>query len=270
MDYVLKTWRDPYGGGFNTTTARQVPLKEGLTVLVGCNGAGKSTFLQNLKDQAEREKLPVLSYDNLSDGGSSSYGEMLWNGDYEFLGMQMSSSEGENISLQMARMAGYLHEFLVTGDTPKAKKRKKWDRIFRGLEEGKKEEMEPPVPNKRFLLLDAVDSGYSVDNVVSLKEDLFQVVLEDAKKEDIELYIVIAANEYELARGESCMDVMNGKYLTFRDYEDYRKFILNSRKRKEKRMEAADKKMEKIRQKQSQEEETKNRHGRPKRKGWDD
>ena len=118
--------------------------------------------------------------------------------------------------------------------------------------------------------MDAVDSGYSVDNVGSLKEDFFQVVLEDAKKEGIELYIVIAANEYELARGESCMDVMNGKYLTFRDYEDYRKFILNSRKRKEKRMEAADKKMEKIRQKQAQEEETKNRHGRSKRKGWDD
>ena len=38
------------------------------------------------------------------------------------------------------------------------------------------------------------------------------------------------------------MDVMTGNYITFKDYEDYRKFILKSRDRKEKRIKAANKK----------------------------
>jgi len=47
--------------------------------------------------------------------------------------------------------------------------------------------------------------------------------------------IVISANEYELANGEQCFDVNLGKYLTFDDYESYKKFILKSRKLKDKR-----------------------------------
>ena len=39
----------------------------------------------------------------------------------------------------------------------------------------------------------------------------------------------------KLCRGEQCFDVYNGKYTTFKDYEDYRDFILKSREWKEKR-----------------------------------
>ena len=50
-----------------------------------------------------------------------------------------------------------------------------------------------------------------------------------------EIYIVISAIEYELCRGEQCFDVYNGKYITFKDYEDYREFILKNREWKENR-----------------------------------
>lgn len=39
-----------------------------------------------------------------------------------------------------------------------------------------------------------------------------------------------------MARGEQCFDVYNGKYITFKDYKDYRNMILESKKWKEARV----------------------------------
>ena len=93
----------------------------------------------------------------------------------------------------------------------------------------------PSESKERWILLDAADSGYSVDNVVDLKE-LLKIIIEDGRSMGVAVYIVVSANEYEMAAGEQCFDVNTGKYLTFKDYGDYRKYILESRKRKDKRI----------------------------------
>ena len=67
-----------------------------------------------------------------------------------------------------------------------------------------------------------------------VKKYLFNTIFEDTTGTDV--YIVVSANEYELARGENCFDVYNGKYIQFEDYEDYRNFILNTRNIKDKRV----------------------------------
>ena len=97
---------------------------------------------------------------------------------------------------------------------------------------------EPEVPNERWILLDAIDSGLSVDNIVDIKEYLFKTILEDAG--DTTVRILVSANEYEICRNEQCMDVHTGKYRTFKGYESYRKFILKSREIKNKRYENSD------------------------------
>lgn len=71
----------------------------------------------------------------------------------------------------------------------------------------------------------------SVDAVIEIKA-LFDTMMQDAAKMGIELYLIISANEYELARGSQCFDVNTGKYLTFADYEGYRDFIIKSRTKK--------------------------------------
>ena len=86
--------------------------------------------------------------------------------------------------------------------------------------------------------MDAVDSGYSIDNVIELK-DLLHMIIDDAKNNGIELYIIVSANEYELAADEACLDVTNGKYLKFDNYESFRSFIIKSRKKKNAREERA-------------------------------
>jgi len=84
-------------------------------------------------------------------------------------------------------------------------------------------------------LLDAVDSGLSIDYIDELKEKLFQFIIDDCKKKGIDIYFVVSANSYEMARESDCFDVYEGKYKKFKDYEEYREFILERRKIKEMR-----------------------------------
>lgn len=53
------------------------------------------------------------------------------------------------------------------------------------------------------------------------------------KKKDV--YIVVSANAYEMARGENCFDVVNGRYISIKSYEKYRSVVLKSRDKKNKR-----------------------------------
>ena len=226
---TINTWRDPYDAGFTTTKPKQVSFQPGLTVLVGCNGAGKSTLLMNIKEEVAEQKLPCHSYDNLVDGGNhlgailGGYGE---EGDDLALGVSLfTSSEGEEIKGNISRESRLYKSFLELGYYNN--RDYKLRRIFKD-----KDEDEKIISNVRILLFDAVDSGMSVDAVIEIKA-LFDTMMQDAAKMGIELYLIISANEYELARGSQCFDVNTGKYLTFADYEEYRDFIIKSRMKKE-------------------------------------
>lgn len=236
MGLEINTWRDPYDAGFSPTTPRKIELNPGVTVLVGCNGAGKTTLLRNIEEEAKINKIPCHLYDNIADGGTSDVFGMLTDSftsfecDDKTLGATMfSSSEGEVIKLNIGRQSTLYKEFLQTGLFKD--RRTRLSLLFT-----KDEDKKDVATNVRILLFDATDSGLSIDAVCEIKK-LFSFILDDAKELGVELYILISANEYEMARGENCFDVNKGQYLQFSDYEDYRAFILNSRKLKEKRLE---------------------------------
>ena len=254
---IIKTWRDPYDEGFSTCRPKEITLNEGLTVLVGCNGAGKTTLLRNIKEIVEKEKLPYLYFDNKSDGGSHSIESLMYRGNVEDAVFMWTASEGEQIQQNVGRIASELREFLKTGETRESKSRLKWNNAF-----GKHSKKSIFKPSKeRWLLFDAIDSGYSIDNVIELKE-IFKLILEDSIIFNVKTYIIISANEYELANGENCFDVNTGKYIKFNDYEDFKAFIIKSRERKEKRYQMLhnknQKKMLKEREKRNKEKQTNN------------
>ena len=228
MSRIIKTWRDPYDAGFSTCRKKQIEIQQGLTVLVGCNGSGKTTLLHNIKSELKKEDIPVFYYDNEKDGGNNSISESIFYGNLSFTATALCSSEGENISLNLSKIASKLRKFVETGDNG--------DR-FNALAKTlalKDDNEENNVSNERWILLDAMDSGYSIDNVIEMK-DFFDLVIKDAKEFGIELYIMISSNEYELAHESKCFDVMEGKYIQFASYEDYKKFILSTREKKDKR-----------------------------------
>lgn len=213
--------KDPLDLGFNLYKKKEIEIKTGVSVLCGCNGAGKTTLLKQIKEYLDVENIPCIYYNNLFDGGNNSRQNSLDRGDMSFVIKSAIKSEGENIILNMGKLSKRIGEFIRTGIDVK-------DNPFHNLFCNKEKENNSL---ERWILLDAIDSGLSIDNVCKLKE-LFQLILKH-DGDRYEIYILVVANQYEMCRGEKCLDVYNGKYITFKDYEDYRNFVLRSRKIKD-------------------------------------
>lgn len=183
-----------------------VEIKEGVTVLVGCNGAGKSTLLSFIKDQLENDNIPVVYFDNYKNGGSSSIDKCMFHGDINTAAGMMIASEGERIYMNIGLTVSRLKKFF-------SKESKEY-----------------------WILLDAIGSGMSIDAIIEIRNFFLQIV-DELKNKDKNLYIVISTNEYEFCvGGTNTFDVQEGKYINILDYEGYRKFILKTRKQKDKFM----------------------------------
>lgn len=204
----FKIVRDPYNEKEYLFNKGEISISEGITVLVGCNGTGKSTLQQAILRQLKKEKIPHVYWDNHKDDKDTDAGYLAMQGDYGLLANNFAASEGEQIANKLDRIVA------KTGN------------VVRSL---RKED------NQFWLIMDAVDSGYSVDNIVELKDFIKKVLIPDLAKVNKKCYILISANEYEMARNEACFDVYNCEYITFKDYEEYRNFILNSKDIKIKR-----------------------------------
>jgi ABC-type cobalamin/Fe3+-siderophores transport system ATPase subunit len=230
MGRRIKLWQDPHGNGA-LYKKKSITFKPGLTVLVGCNGVGKTTLLHNIKSSLKADDIPFVEFDNLNDGGDHARSAAGYLEDFAFLATSMASSEGENIVMNLGRLAAKLRHFISTGEDDD-----KVNRLAKALSNlaGNKQEKEITT-NERWILLDAIDSGLSVDNICEVKEYLFKTIFTDPENQDKEVYIIASANEYELASGENCLDVVNGKFVKFKNYDEYKELILASRKEKEQR-----------------------------------
>lgn len=231
----IETWRNPYDLGFSLTRPKEISIDPGVTVLVGCNGAGKTTLLQNINDYAQNHNIPCHLFDGQRDKANGmqlliGYGD--FDCDDQALGAALcSSSEGESLQLNIYRHTQQFDRFMNDGYVSDRK-----SRLVRSLRESDPDN-EKPDTNMRILLFDAADSGLSIDVIIDLK-DKFKTLLKRAQSNNIELYIIISANEYELCFEEKCIDVTTGKYCTFSSYDDFKKFIMESRNKKIKRLKA--------------------------------
>ena len=234
MGRKFKLEKDYYVEGFDIYKKDTITIKPGATVLVGCNGIGKTTLLHQIRDNLKENNIPCVLFNNLKDGGSNSISEAGFYGNFEFMATAMQSSEGENIVMNIGNLATRLGKFVKDGEDPKEIRHIKLARDIARMN-GKEVAEEPEIPKERWILLDAIDSGLSVDNIVDIKEQLFKTILE--YNFGNEIYILVSANEYEMARGEQCFDVYNGKYIRFKDYEEYRNLVLQSKEWKNQRSE---------------------------------
>lgn len=188
----------------------EIEIKSGVTILAGCNGSGKTTFLNLIEDTLKQDSdVAVLHYDNLHEGGDRAKESAGWHDNLNLLATLMQSSEGEqiitNLGTTARKIGAFVHKYAASH-------------------------------KEIWILLDAIDSGLSIDNIESVKTELFATIVEDfEQKESCDVYIVVSANSYELCRNSNCFDVRSGEYIQFADYEDYRKFILQSADDKDKR-----------------------------------
>lgn len=198
--------KDPHETGESIYAKSRITIKPGLTVLVGCNGSGKSTLIRHIGYKLKKLRIPFFDYDNLFEGGKNAKDWALQvSGNMNLLIDLATSSEGEQIYINFGEMCRKLGLFVRTNAMEK----------------------------ELWIMLDAIDSGLSIDYIDELKGFLKDMVIGGNKDKDV--YILVSANAYELCRDEWCFDVHNGVYTSFKDYEDYRDFVLRSRERKDKR-----------------------------------
>ena len=222
MSKYVKIYVNPYGDKTDLFKKDCISIDEGLTVLVGANGTGKTTLLHCLSESLEKDNIPVASFNNLYDGGRYNIDYFLDKENFEMASLSATSSEGENIMVSLGEFCAKLKRFIEKGQFNKYHTfPSKNDTVSKS--------------NERWMLIDATDSGLSIDNIVELKK-LFYFILEDSKQKGISLFIIVSANEYEMANQESCFDVRKGEYIHFASYEEYKDFILESREEKERRI----------------------------------
>ena len=205
MSRTFKIHKDPYDMNETVYTKGEFMFNPGITVLVGCNGIGKSTLLRRIEAVLEKENVSVMKYNNLVEGGERATSKAMMCGKTKVAATLMLSSEGEQICINLGETAAEIGRFV---------------RENKGSSEF-------------WLLFDAIDSGLSIDNIEEVKKYLFKTIINDNPNTDV--YIIVSANEYEMCRGEKCFDARNGEYIEFAGYEEYRTFILNSRKEKDNR-----------------------------------
>ena len=203
----IKLIRDYYNEKEYLYDRTSIDLKPGFTVLVGCNGSGKSTMIRQIKHYCEENDIPVFLYDNYKNDNASNWDKWLNDGNIDFLTTSIVSSEGERIMINLNDIASQLGKFVQKN-------------------KGHKE---------LVILFDAIDSGFSIDNVIDFKESLIEFIIDDCERDGVTLYIVAASNAYELARGEQCLNVQTCKYVTIKTYERYRNIVLITKEKKDAR-----------------------------------
>ena len=197
---------EAYEEGTKLFAKKTVTIEPGVTVLVGCNGAGKTTMLRQIKGQLKSESAHFHCFDNHADGDRSAMERYMHYGNTKMFATMAFASEGERIMTVLSEQAANIGSLVRHSGSEDV-----------------------------YILMDAVDSGFSIDNVDQLKELLFETAIEDHESRGGKVYIIVTANSYEMARGEDCIDVISCNHIRFADYEEYRSFIIDSSKKKEER-----------------------------------
>lgn len=200
----FKIGRCPHEPGLQVYKKGAHSFKPGISILVGCNGSGKSTAFTYIQDILKENDIPVFKYSNLTEGGNTARESALFYGNLNLLAEQITSSEGENIVINIGTMAQKLGSF-----------------VGRNKEKG-----------EIWILLDAIDSGLSIDYIEEVKEFLHDQLID--KLTDIDLYILISTNNYELCIGEACYNVQDCQYIDIYSYEEFKRIVKKTRENKSK------------------------------------
>ena len=222
--------KDVYDNGMNIYKKGSATIYPGITVLVGCNGSGKTTLMRIIKEKLTEHKIPLIYYNNLSDGGNDSMQEALMSGNMKFLIESALSSEGERIVLNLRKVIDQILYFMKNRTIKKSSSVALMESLRRASGISDTDESDN-APDELWILIDAADSGLSIDNIIDLKFVLNRAIQDNCT--GTTFYIVVSCNEYEMCDGEQCFDVQKMKYVSIKSYSKFKKVILDSRKYKD-------------------------------------
>lgn len=215
--------KNPYGSNKDLFLKSSIYLKpNNIYCFTGCNGSGKTTLIKEITDCLSKKankiepdfygrafemfvnkKMKPIKYIYFDKKANYIRNEQ----EYFFKGADIAfSSTGEGV---MNRFGSIL---TLIGQTVNHMK---------GNE-------------TLFIFIDDADAGTSIDNIKDIV-DVIDFIAKDIKKCSLNYCIILTANSYELCKNYQCIDVNTFKRRKFRSYETYKKYVLESRKRKEER-----------------------------------
>ena len=209
---IIPIHPDYYDTGNPLYKYNELDLKPGITSLVGCNGSGKTTLLHQINDYSNTHKVKCISYNDRLDGHSHLMGKLLWEDKTEDLANLVMSSEGERNYLGVGSFV---------------------QKVGRTIRECNKSSI-----SDLIILLDATDSGMSIDNIEETREVFLDIIIPDAAQSNVSLYVVVASNNYEWVHDDriATMNVVTGKYLRNLTYSMWKRCIKSTRSYKDKRV----------------------------------
>lgn len=173
-------------------------MPNALTIIVGANGYGKTSFIQALEEHLKHIGVEYVTWSDNANGRSNGMSEFLWNNNFEGLAAMAFHSEGQS----MIASFGYKCIRLIGSKVRKNKDMK-----------------------ELFILIDQLDSGLDVYMINDVKNTFKNTIIPDMNKRGITAYIVITANSYELVKGEYCFDPVSREQVIFNSYKDFYNYI---------------------------------------------
>lgn len=172
----------------------ELVLTTGINVLIGRNGSGKTTSLSILKKDLDARNIPYLEFEGREEKKLEGYipsGSSL--DDMVDIAYRHFSSEGQSMNNMFSffcrRLGSFTHQ--MSNDS------------------------------EFFVLIDGIDVALDLDHLNEILS-LFELISSDYPN----AYFVFTANMYELCRNRKCINVKNGEQIVFKDYEEYRDWIL--------------------------------------------
>lgn len=232
---LSNNWKDENQNLFETD---RITIPQGRPVcLVGCNGIGKTTVMEEIGDtirrlmgarnaKDEREYNPFAGIFRRDDEKPAGAYYVMFDKDSNFTVFDpKKGGEAWGFDSDMSRFFGSMSsngESLV----------RKLNGAFGAIGIFAKKAIAQKIPF--FLFLDDVDAGTSIDVIAEIREEV-NGLSGFLRSKGAEHYIVIASNSFELIRGMDCICVRDMSNVKFDDYDSYREFVLKTRKEKEKR-----------------------------------
>lgn len=219
----FKIEKNPYGD-------RQLFVNDTITLepntiscIVGCNGSGKTTLIYWIKENLDKLEAVDVGVGYPHRGMKNSDLDFTKKENYylDFSKRTDDSKDGFDWMMLKANVA-----YSSTGEGITY-------RLGRSLERLGKAVADPELKGKNlFIFFDDCDAGTSLDKIVEIKS-VVDLIANDCAQRGINYYIILTANSFEMCRDLDCISVHDFKHIKFTDYEDYKRFVLESAVNKE-------------------------------------
>lgn len=229
---LTNNWRDEnQAGGIFTVKSVEIP-KNKIVCLVGCNGIGKTTTLEEIKQFLESSGVQDVADTDEYNAIAGVFRSLSNKKEKKPVGYLISFDKEAKFVLEKKKSwfdeMGLGQMWMSNGESVVSR----LNGAFQAITIFAKKAVAKQVPF--WLLIDDVDAGTSIDVISEVKASLVDLS-NYLNKNNLEHYIVVTSNSFEFAKDMYCLYARTMKKVEVTDYEKYKKFVLKSRKDKEKR-----------------------------------